>query len=136
MFMSSDAPRPLLVTIIAILYIISALIYIFSGISTVFLGVAIDLGGLGGVVGGTMLIVGIVELIVGIGFFKGWRIIWFLAVIVAIIDIILNLFSLITSWGELTANAGALLGFLIPLIITILILYYLFRPNVKEFFGI
>jgi hypothetical protein len=134
--MSSDASRPLLITIIAILYLLEAIIYILAGVAVVFVGVSIDLGEIGGILGGSILVVGIITLLIAIGFFMGWKIIWYVAVILKIITVILEIVGLVGSAYLLLSDFAALLAVLIPLAIDILLLYYMFRPNVKAFFGV
>jgi hypothetical protein len=54
---------------------------------------------------------------------------WFVAVALSIIGIIVNVISLVTS------NMGAIAGALVGIAINGIVLYYLSRRNVKEYFG-
>ena len=101
--------RPLGVTILAILAGI-------SGISLI--GVGIANGSFG-------IVLGIIWLIMAWGLWtgKGWA--WIITVILTIISIILSVVAVVV---------GAVAS-IITLIIDIVILYYLYRPNVKSYFG-
>jgi hypothetical protein len=98
------------------------------------------LAGINGIVGIALGIIasliippaGIIGIVIGLAWFvlawglwagKGWA--WIITVIIAIISIIFNLFGAITGHVEQV----------ISLIIAAVMLYYLFRPNVKEYFG-
>ena len=70
--------------------------------------------------GGAIAVFGLIYIVIALGFFKGWKLWWYLGVIFAILGII-----------------GGLLMFpvgLITVIIELIILWYLFRDNVKAFF--
>jgi uncharacterized membrane protein (DUF2068 family) len=120
-----------LISIIAILNFLIGLFFLVMGVLLAMGTVAItdldaDLQGLGTVGGAVLVIIGILYLVIAGGLWNGWRIMWYLSVIVTAISLILGIASLFT---------GTFVG-IISLIIDILILYYLFRPGVKEFFGI
>ena len=84
---------------------------------------------------------GIVSLIIGIGFLllalgiaylvmayglwngRGWA--WTITLILTVIGIIVGIGSLVTG------NGGAVIG----IIIQAIVIYYLYRPNVKAYFG-
>jgi len=112
--------RPLGVTIIGILWIIGGLIGLFSGIA-----VAAFLGVLGLALGGVLIIIGLVDITLGVGCFMAWPWVWTVGMIFTIISLILGIASLFTS------GAGAI----ISIIIAVIILYYLFQPYVKAYFG-
>jgi len=121
---SSMAKRPLGVTIIGILWIIIGILGLLAGVwlmarGTVFFG---TFGLLFGVIS---IIIGIIFIIIGISCFKARYWIWTVGVILTIISLVLGIASLITS------GAGALLG----IVISGIILYYLFQPHVKAYFG-
>ena len=90
-----------------------------SGIAPSFLG--------GGAVaiGGVIIAIGIVSFIVVYGLLKamGWA--WTLTVVISIISIVLNAISIATG------NIGGI----VSIIISGIILYYLYRPHVKVYFG-
>lgn len=134
----SDNPydRPLIVTIIGVLYALGAIVLIIAGVAFMVGGEAmIDelikqdasldvLKGLGLGLGATYLILGIFYGVISYGFFKGWSIMWYLGVIFTII-------------GALFSIAAIVLGgfaMIITLVVELIILLYLFKPNVKLFF--
>ena len=82
-------------------------------------------GGFLGIIGGALIVIGIAGFVVAWGLLtgKGWA--WIVTIIVAIISIILNLIVVIS--GVLENIVG--------LIIYGVIIYYLYRPNVKSYFG-
>ena len=114
------ASRPLLITIIGALYALLGIVMLALGALT-FAGGAV--GGevaAGAVGGGTVAVIGLIYIIIALGFLKGWKLWWYLGVIFAILGII-----------------GGLLMFpvgLVAVIIDNIILWYLFRDNVKAFF--
>lgn len=91
-------------------------------------GVSFSGGLLGGflivagiIIGGILVLIGIVDLIIAYGLFKGSGWAWMLCLIFAVISIV---------FGILTFPVG-----IITIIFNALIIYYLTRLNVKEFFG-
>ena len=117
--------RPLGVTIIALLLIIGGVLGVLEALDL--LGVW-DLFGLDEStgVGIGILIVAVANLLVGFGFWslQGWA--WTIAVIVTVLRLI-------------GAVAGFFIGGLatgiVGLVIVLIILWYLFRPEVKAAFG-
>ncbi|MCL1984194.1 MAG: hypothetical protein FWG58_02190 [Methanomassiliicoccaceae archaeon] len=121
------AQRPTFLTIICILIALYGILMLLAGILIIAGGSflednGIDTGGLFTIAGGVMLIVGIVALIAFFLLKNGNKIGWFLAMIF----LILNAIS-----GILAFPAG-----LLTLVITVLLIWYFLRPNVREFFGI
>ena len=106
--------RPLGVTIIAVLMIIGGIVSIISGILMLLLGIGIFL-----------VILGIASLVVARGLLKAKSWAWTLTVIISIISIILSIVAIAT--GRFDS--------VISLILYGIILYYLYRPDVKAFFG-
>jgi uncharacterized membrane protein (DUF2068 family) len=82
-------------------------------------------GGLLPVIGGVLIIVALLNVLFAWGLWngKGWA--WILALIFAVLGILFSLVSLV--------RGG--LGSIIVLIIDVVIVYYLTRPNVKAFFS-
>jgi hypothetical protein len=133
--------RPTGVTIIAILNIIGGIIMVIGGIVLLAAGAILpsipmtdsDLSGvptwlIGGgaiAIGAITLALGIVSFIVAYGLLKGMGWSWTVTVVLSIIGIILNALSL----------AAGNFGGIISIIISAVILYYLFRPHVKAYFG-
>ena len=58
---------------------------------------------------------------------KSWA--WSVAVVLSIIGIVVNVISLVT------ANMGAIAGALVGIAINAIVLYYLSRGNVRQYFG-
>jgi uncharacterized membrane protein (DUF2068 family) len=85
----------------------------------------IFLGGALGVIGGVLVALGIASLIVAWGLLKGKGWAWIVTIIITIISIVFNVVSIAAG------NIGSVVG----LIINGVIIYYLYRPNVKSYFG-
>jgi hypothetical protein len=120
--------RPTGVTVIAILIIIGGILLLLAGIA----GVAV----------GSLFIsqiVGLGFVIVSYGLLKGKRWSWTITVILLFIGIAINVVSIIfgsfainmDTSSFLTTNSGSIVG----IIISVIILYYLYRPHVKSYFG-
>lgn len=140
---TTSKSRPTGVTIIAILNIISGIIMIAGGlglaaISSVLptmttidpnaggqMALAGLVGGAGIAVGGILIILGIISFIVAWGLLKGKGWAWSLTLILSIISIIIGIVSM----------AAGNFGSIINIIIAGIIIYYLYRPHVKAFFG-
>ena len=134
--------RPTGVTIIAILIIIGGILLLLAGIGGVAVGSLFisQIIGLGFVIiGAIILAVGIGYLVVSYGLLKGKRWAWTITVVLLFIGIAINVVSII--FGSfainmdistfLTVNSGNIAG----IIISVIILYYLYRPHVKSYFG-
>jgi hypothetical protein len=72
-----------------------------------------------------IIAIGIVSFIVAYGLFKGMGWSWTLTVVLSIISIVLNAFSIATG------NVGGI----VSIIISGIILYYLYRSHVKAYFS-
>jgi uncharacterized membrane protein (DUF2068 family) len=81
------------------------------------------------VLGAVLIPLGIASLVVAYGLFKGKSWAWFVAVVLSIIGLAVNVISLVTS------NMGAIAGALVGIAINGIVLYYLSRRNVREYFG-
>ncbi len=142
--MLQQASRPTGVTIIAILNIISGIIMLIGGAALVAVGTIIPeameqgmmgpemsgmtagmAGALGVGMGGTIIALAVFSFIVAFGLWTGKSWAWTLTVVLSVISIALNAISL----------AGANFGGVISIIISAVILYYLYRPHVKAYFG-
>lgn len=84
------------------------------------------LGGIGIAFGIVLLAIAIVSFVVAYGLLKGKGWAWTVSIILSIISIVWNAITLVTA-----ANYGGI----ISIIISGIILYYLFRPHVKAYFG-
>ena len=116
------AKRPLMITIVCILYAIVGLIGLIGGIWDI-----VDTG-----VASTdmvfSVIVSVVMLIVIYGLWTGIKAFWYLGVILAVIDIIAQVYSMVSVSGITEA--------IVAVVIDLIILWYLFRSNVKSYFKI
>ena len=83
------------------------------------------LGPLLGVLAGFMIAIGIASIVVAVGLFKGRGWAWTVTMILSFIGIAVAIASM--AFGNY--------GGIVNLIINGIILYYLFRPNVKAYFG-
>jgi uncharacterized membrane protein (DUF2068 family) len=72
---------------------------------------------------------GIASLVVAYGLFKAKRWSWFVAIVLSAIGVVINVISLVT------ANMGAVTGALFGIAINAIVLYYLSRGNVRQYFG-
>jgi uncharacterized membrane protein (DUF2068 family) len=118
--------RPLGVTIIAILTIIGGIGFLASGIAA--LGAApflSDMEGLSAGIGAALIALGIAYFVMAYGLWKGKGWAWTITLILSYVGIALGIVSIVTG------NIGAVFH----LIINIIVVYYLYRPNVKMFFG-
>ncbi len=121
--------RPTGVTILAILEIIAGILMFLGAAGMMVLasmGSAVPMAGIvfgvfAVIMALVLVILGIIAFILAYGLWngKGWA--WWLAIIFSVISIIVNILSL----------PGGIIG----IIIAVIILYYLTRPHVKEFFG-
>jgi uncharacterized membrane protein (DUF2068 family) len=83
------------------------------------------LGGFAVASGAIMLALGVASLIIAYGLFKGRSWAWTAAVVLSIIGIVMSVVAIATG------NFGSI----ISLIINGVIIYYLYRPHVKAYFG-
>lgn len=116
--------RPTGVTIIALLIIIGGALGVIGGLVGL-----LGSDSSGALVGASIgaLIVAAAQLIVGIGLWTLQKWAWTLAVIVLGLRVVVDLVLIFT--GGLAAAA------IVNLVITAILLWYLFRPNVQQAFG-
>lgn len=129
----SQKTRPTGVTILAALQAIGGLLFLLGGAGMMMIGAIMPMGGiampflgaLAGAVGGIFLVLGIISLVIALGLFtgKGWA--WICSLIFAVIGIIIALLQAVGSLGSA----------ILPIIIYLIIIYYLTRPHVRAFFG-
>jgi hypothetical protein len=112
--MENQKRRPLGVTIIAILNIIVGIIAISTGLLFLIVGVGI-----------VLIVIGLANFVMAYGLWKGRRWAWTITLILSVIGIISSAVSIASG------NFGAVIG----IILYAVIIYYLYRPNVKGFFG-
>ena len=94
------------------------------------------------VLGAVLLIIGIGYLIMSYGLLKGKGWAWTITIILTIISIVIQIISGFTNsivMTSITNHQNSILsgfvGQIIGIAINIIILYYLYRPHVKAFFG-
>ena len=125
-------PRPMGIAILAVLEILGGLLILLLGLAvaavsgTLFsaLGLAVP-AGVGIAVGGVVVIFGLLGLLVGWGLWTGRRWARILAIILSGLGALASLVALVL--GSIPSIVG--------LVIDVSILWYLFRPNVRAFFG-
>jgi hypothetical protein len=127
----SNGSRPLGVTIIGALYLLLGILAIIGGIGYFGAGALLGMAGMGALGGGVLILVGLIDIAIGLGCFKGWGWVWTLAVIFVVVNILIALYN----WWVAGHTAGGLFNTVVGLIIPIIILWYLFRENVKRWFG-
>lgn len=100
------------------------------------------LGSIGVVIGAIVLAVGIGYLVVSYGLLKGKGWAWTVTIILTVIAIVIQIISVVSNSmlnASFPSNMNALLsgiiGHIIALAINGVILYYLYRPNIKAYFG-
>jgi len=128
------ADRPILISIIAILTIIFALFLILAGVVLMVGGDLIanidDPSGLiddlGTSLGVGFLIIGVIGFLIGYGFWRGWTIFWYIGVILYLIAAISGIYGLIV--GQPIS--------IVSLVFALIVLFYLSRPKVREFFKV
>ena len=150
--------RPLGVTVIAILVVIGGIMSLFGGISLVIVGALLstsftDVSYIGSLFGVLSAALGAVLLVVGVGYIimsygllkgKGWA--WTITIILTLIGIAINIISAITGGvsnistinnmnGDANSFTYGIVGSVIGIPISVAIIYYLYRPRVKLFFG-
>src|SRR5688500_2321027 len=112
--MENQKQRALGVTLIAIITLIGGIIFLASGLVLIIIGIGI-----------VLLALGIAYLVMPYGLWKGRGWAWTITLILSAIGIIVAIVSIATG------NVGAI----ISIIINGVIIYYLYKPNVKAFFG-
>jgi hypothetical protein len=128
--------RPRGVTIIAILIIIAGILTLLVGIGSFAIGPLVGVSVIFVAFGAISLAVGLAYLAMGYGLWngKGWA--WTISTIVLIIGIIVNIISLPRTIAGLYSNTGSSLsGDIVSIAISAFIVYYLYRPHVKTYFG-
>ncbi|NLU45624.1 MAG: hypothetical protein GXX87_01570 [Euryarchaeota archaeon] len=123
-------------TVIGILLFLAGLFFLIIGAHLLLTSASVgglDLIGISGV------IVGAIYLVIGYGTLRGWKVIWYVAVILSAITAAAFIISFILPYTgfELPQEiAGLATGGIVSFIVNLIILFYLFRPGVKEFFDI
>ena len=121
------ANRPFLITLIGGLTLLVGLVLVLVGAllfftpDSAFADVNLNIKAIDSL-GAGALVLGIIFLVVAFAFLKGWTIAWYLGILIHGVDVILSLMMFP-------------LG-IVSMVLSLLIIYYLFRPHVKEFFGV
>jgi len=132
--MMQKPQRPTGITIIAILGFIGGILAILGGALVVAVagsGILSSYGygmfsGFVSFFGGIIIVAGLLAIFVSWGMWSGKTWAWYLSVVLYGLGIVFGLISL---------AAGAVTG-IVSLLIEILLLWYMFRPHVKAYFGI
>lgn len=125
--------RPVGITILAILAILAAILGLIGGLAMAGIGSGMTAEGAAGsgaaftALGVGVIIVALIQLLYGIGMWKLQKWAWILAVIGSILNLIVAGIALIGY--EQYANVGGA-------VVSLIILWYLFRPHVKAAFGL
>jgi predicted lipid-binding transport protein (Tim44 family) len=156
--------RPLGVTIIAILTIISGILLILGGVSLIAVGALISVnpvdttattnsqpiaqffGVISAAIGSILLAIGIGYIVMFLGLLKGRGWAWTITIILLLIGIAIQIISTATgavfnaSLSNSSNNAAnsvisGIIGGIIGIAINGVIVYYLYRPQVKAYFG-
>jgi len=132
--MMQKPPRPTGIAILAILGFIGGILALLGGalfIAVAGSGILTSYGvgmfsGFVSILGGVIIVLGLFTLFVSWGMWSGKSWAWYLAVVLYAIGLIGGLVILV---------AGGIVG-IVSVLIELLLLWYLFRPHVKAFFGI
>ncbi len=159
MILTNKLNRPIGVTILSIIIVISGVLIVASGISLISLGAFLSVPMnnadvslpttnlfqfISIIIGTIILIIGIIYVLVFYGLIKGKGWSWTITVIVTIINLIIQVFLLIVSTVSaifIIDSVDFLILFIglspmiINTIVSVIILYYFYRPHVKSFFG-
>jgi len=153
--LTTTKERPAGITIIVILMIIEGIFLISGGISLIGLGSLLSassediiqsndisadltqLASLGTIplaLGVVLLILGIAYLIVSYGLLKGKGWAWLITIIVTIIGLIVQIISAIIAGSITSSVLYGLASHIVGIVISGVIIYYMFRPHVKAFY--
>jgi|SRR5437879_2597793 hypothetical protein len=155
--------RPLGVTIIAILTIIEGILLLLGGVSLIAVGALISVaphtttanillvpqffGVIPAAIGTVLLEIGIAYLVMFYGLLKGKGWAWTITIILVVIGIAIQIISttsaavfsasLVSSSLSNNVNTflSGIIGGIIAIAINVVVVYYLYRPNVKAYFG-
>jgi len=144
--MSTQQSRPAGVTILAAIAFIAGIVDIAAGLANVAIGGGIwtDLGfgktldGVMTIVGLALAAVGVLGVVTGIGLLQERNWAWLITRLWASLCIIVGLVSAGLSLLGDTITSGILatiLGGLVPAIAAVVVLWYLYRPEVRAAFG-
>jgi len=118
--------RPFGVTLIAVLQLLGSLALLFAGLGLLVGGSLIAGYELGIAGGAFILLFAIIGFVIFLGLWRGRSWAWYLMLI----------FTLISVLGMVGTLVMGSIPSILGVVVDIVILYYLFRPNVKSFFNI
>lgn len=134
------AKRPLLITVISVLTLLVAILLLLLGavialapestVESIFESPSPSVMEALDVIGGLLIVAGLIMFLIGYALLKGWTVAWYLGVIIWGLVAVGSAYSLITGFS---AEPG---GELLPLVVSLVIIFYLFRPAVKDFFKV
>ena len=123
--MAGKSARPILITVIGAIFAIAGILYLIGGVCVLAgMGIESAVEGEPVVVGAAYVISALIYLVISIGLLKGWKVMWYLGMIIEAIGAISYLYMALT--GQATMIIGT--------IIDLLIIIYLMRPGVKSYF--
>jgi Predicted membrane protein (DUF2127) len=163
--LQAERKRPTGVTIIAILMIIGGILTLIGGIALVIVGPLISqysvsnssstfadnmysnfnstdisrstllsiFSGFLSIIGIGLIALAIVNFIVAWGLLKGKGWAWSISVIVTIISLIIGIIFVV--FNGVAGDISSIIGQIVGVVINGIILWYLYRPNVKSYFG-
>ena len=106
--------------------IIIAILAILGGIGSILLGfIVLIIPILGIILGGILIIIGLAYFAVAYGLWNGRSWAWILTILISALGIVVGLVSIMIGTG----------GSLLFIIVNVIIIYYLFKPDVKAYFG-
>ncbi len=111
--------RPLGITILAVLALIGGVLNLLAGLGIV---------GLLPIYGLLLLILAVAALAFGFGAWTGKPWAWTLGIGLYALNIVLQIVFLLIGWTLISS-------IIIPIVIAVVIIYYLMTPDVKKFFG-
>lgn len=136
--------RPTGVTILAVLALIGGILAILAGIALTAASSAIATasatsgyqitGTTATVLGIILLVGGVIDLAFGIGAFRGAGWAWVLGVLGQVLSLLSDVVSIVID-AQHNKLAAGITSNIVSIAISVFILYYLNRPNVKAFFG-
>jgi hypothetical protein len=144
--MTTAVGRPTGVAVMAVIAVIAGIVDIATGVANIaFGGGFLSNVGFGATLDGIMMAVGVVLVLVGVlalatGFGlwsrRNWA--WLVTRLWASLCVVVGLVSAgLSLFGDnLTSEiSAAIVGALVPAVLAIVVLWYLYRPNVKAAFG-
>ncbi len=132
--MTASSSRPMGITILAVLSAIGGVFGILGGIALLGLGAlaaavgAGPLGGLAGLVGLATIIIGVADLALAYGFWMTLPWAWMVGIVLAIASIVVAVLEFLTGYSSI-------LSVLVSIVVSGIILYYLYQPSIKALFG-